>query len=370
MNTITTAANQYANRPADERFPSVAALVESADHQRQYSAEKNFNLRDLRAVSTDGQDLQLENRATGNRANFTHWAFGQFCRMIGAPVSYLRTIPANLAADCVNFGISDAPVGSTASLLMQAPNGSPVPIVRAATSDSYSRVWDSQLYDSIQKTIVDRDDRWTLPPTWSGESAGAYRGDRDSFLILTNGGSIVNDPSAVGKGSERGGLYRGIMVRNSEVGASSVVIDTILYRYVCGNHMLWGAVTDTQFRRRHVGAKLLRDVIREINTLAFNFAHSSAERDEQIIRNLIDHDLAGTKDAVVDELRKIGATKDQAIAAYESCEREEDRLSPRSFWGLAQGFTRESQKTAYQDGRFELDQLAAKLLAKGRKVTA
>lgn len=384
--TIQTAAREYANRPTDERFPTVAAMVENAQQQRQHSIEKTINAKDLTAVDVEGA-LALQG-PKGNPARFTHWSFGQLARSIGAPAAYLRGLPAGLAADCVNHGLQHTPPASDFNLLLQAPNGKPYPTVRACTSETYGRVWDAELYGAIQRQIMQHDHRWTTPPTWSGEPAGAYRGDRDSFLILVNGGSIVQDPSlrntlyrpastpstpgtpgtttANENNVDPSGMYRGLLIRNSEVGAASIVIEQILFRFVCGNHMLWGAIMDKSFSRRHVGAKTLRDTLREISSIAFHWTNSSAGRDEAIIKSLIDHEIAKTKDAVVDELRKVGFSKADAIAAYETCERTE-AASPRSFWGLAQGATRMSQQSGYQDDRFQLDQLAAKVLQKGVK---
>lgn len=377
MSTIATAAREYARRPADERFPSVRSMVDAASQQKSASAERTYNTKDLHAVAVD-DEVKLQ--GPKGSASFTHWAFAQLCRFVGAPASYLREIPAKLAADCLNHGLESTPPSTDAVLLVQAPNGKTEPTIRSVTTDSYARVWDADLYGQVLTTIMDRDDRWQTPPTWSGEPAGAYRGDRDSFLILVNGGSIVTDPSLVngqrtssdnpgiGTGPSDG-MYRGILIRNSEVGASSITIESILYRYICGNHMLWGAMVDRTFRRRHIGSKVTRDVVREINDLAWKFTHQSAARDEAIIRTLIDRELAVSKEAIIDELRNLGATKEQAIAAYESCERNES-ASPRSFWGIAQGLTRVSQDSGYQDGRYELDQLAAKVLARGRKLVA
>ena len=48
MNTIATAARQYANRPQDERFPSLASMIETAQHDRERSAERTYTLKDLR----------------------------------------------------------------------------------------------------------------------------------------------------------------------------------------------------------------------------------------------------------------------------------------------------------------------------------
>lgn len=376
--TITTAAREYAKRPADEKYDSVQALVAQAERDKQLSIERPYNLKDLRVVPVDSFAVAT-NSNTPNRdavslrltspkgsAKFTHWSFGQLCRTLGAPAAYLRDLPPAIAADALNFGLSDSAPGTTANILVKKNGGEPV--IRACTSDSYGRLWDADLYGSVVHSIMERDPSWSLPPVWGGGVAGAYRGDRDSFVIVTNGGSIVTDPSlSSGAGTGGNQMYRGILIRNSEVGASSVVIETILYRYICGNHMLWGAVYDTRFRRRHIGSHVTRDVIREIGRIAFQWASQSTERDNAIIKGLIEHEIASTKEAIVDELRKMGASKENATAAYEKCEQTE-QVSPRSFWGIAQGLTRLSQDATYQDERYDLDKLASVVMARGAKL--
>lgn len=376
--TITTAARQYANRPKDERFASVQALIDSAVHQKELSTEVRYNAKDLRAVAVDN-DPQNPDAGTvmlaspRSQATFTHYSFGQLARSIGAPGAYLRGLPPTIAADCINHGLKHTPPATDLQLLAQRANGEP-PKIRACTSETYGRVWDADLYSAVQRQIMQNDARWTTPPTWSGESAGAYRGDRDSFVIITNGGSIVEDPTLRNVATSSGGttanvdsnvMYRGLMISNSEVGARSIQIEQILFRYICGNHMLWSAVTDKSFRRRHTGSKTLRDTMREIAAIAYAWTNQSTERDNAIIKSLVEHEIAVSQDAVIDELKKIGFTKETAIAAYETCEQTE-RVSPRSFWGIAQGATRLSQQSGYQDERFQLDMLAAKVLQRGR----
>lgn len=369
MATIATAAREYASRPADERFESVASLIDHASRDRELSAERSYNLKDLQIVpmsdGTHGQPFDsLRLQSPKGTAKFTHWSFGQACRMIGAPAGYLRELPPAIVADAMNYGLHESTVGTTANLLIKANGGEP--IVRACTSDTYKRVWDAELYGQLAHQLIDRDQAWQLPPVWGGGVAGAYRGDRDSFLIVTNGGSIVNDPSA---SSGNGAMYRGLLIRNSEVGASSIVIDRILFRYICGNHMLWGAVVDQKFRRRHVGQTIVRDVIREIGQIAYQWGHASTERDNAIIRTLISTEIAHTKEAVLDELKTLGATKEQAAAMYARCE-ETETISPRTYWGVVQGLTRISQDSGYQSDRFELDQLAAKIMTRGARLVA
>lgn len=366
--TISTAAREYASRPKDESFPSLGAMIENAETDKRLSAERAYNLKDLKVIevgtTSGGADRSLRLASPKGTAKFTNWSFGQTCRMVGAPAKYLQDLPPALAAECLNYGLQDSEPGTTANLLVKQNGGEP--IVRACTSDSYGRVWDADLYGSVARQLTDHDAAWQLPPVWGGGVAGAYRGDRDSFLIVTNGGSIVTDPSLMNDSGD-GAMYRGVLIRNSEVGASSVVIETILYRYICGNHMLWGAIYDQRFRRRHVGSHVTRDVVREIGRIAYQWAQASPARDLAIIKTLIDNEIAHTKEAVIDELRKMGATKEQAEGAYLRCEQDE-KVSPRSFWGAAQGLTRMSQDAGYQDGRYELDQLAAKVMARGAKL--
>lgn len=367
---IGTAFSQYANRPADERFPSLDALIAASEAERRASAEKTYAIKDLRAV-VDGSSVALE--SPRGVAHLSHWAFGQFARTVGAPAGYLRELPAELAAANVNHGISVTQ--ADVNLLVKAPNGNPVPVIRAATSQTYGRVWDHELYTAARDQIFAHDTKngqWVLPPTWNGEPAGAYRGDRDSFLIQVDGGSIVDNPSNAkeNRGTDGRPMFRGVMIGNSEVGNGSVWIDCVLFDFVCGNHNLWGAVIDKRFRRRHVGSKVLRDTIRQIATIAREWTNHSAERDAAIVKSLCDNEIAATKEALIAELRELGATKEQAEQAYDRCEQTES-VSPRSFWGIASGLTRVSQDSGFQDERLSLDQLASKIMAIGaRKLVA
>lgn len=361
----TIAARQYANRPQDERISSVQAFIDQAVNERAHSIERNYNWKDLQAVPNGADNLILQ--SPKGAAPMTHWAFGQVCRSVGAPAGYLRGLPPELAAECVNHGLAGMPAGSSAALLVRVPNGRD-PVVRAATSDTYSRVWDSELASVLQSQVFaarTSNGAWQNAPTWAGEEIAGFRSDRDSFLFQIDGGSIVTDPSA----GDDGRMYRGIIVRNSEVGAASISIEVFLYRFVCGNWNLWGAVLGSSYRRRHVGAGLTRDVVREIAKIGREFTQRPASADDALIRLLIGREIAHSKEAVIDELRAIGLTASQAADAYTRCEQMES-ASPRSFWGIAQGITRLSQDTGYQDERYALDRLAAAVLARGAKVAA
>ena len=141
---------------------------------------------------------------------------------------------------------------------------------------------------------------------------------------------------------------RGVMLRNSEVGASSLVVDWVLFQFICGNLNLWGATIYCRFTRRHVGQNALRDTVRELATTARMWTQRAASQDEAIIRQLVEKQIAFTDDAVIDELRKVGYSLEQARDAIETCKRNFN-ASPRSVWGIAQSTTKMSQRADYQD---------------------
>jgi len=358
---ISAAQTEYYRRPADERYASPESLVQFSQARKAACREVSYNAKDLRIlpIADNGTIGRVQLASPKGVAELTPWSHGQLCRMVGAPAAYIRSLPATVAADALNYGLRTTAAGSTAVILGQL--GDAGVTARAITSESYGRLYDADLLAPIVNTLGQHG--WTTPPTWDGTPGGAYASDRDSFLLLCKGGSIVNDPSVR---SGNGQMYRALMVRNSEVGAAAAVIQRVLYQFVCGNHMLWGAIIDKTYRRRHVGSKVLRDVLREVGTIARTWIDRPASADETIIRHLLDTEVAHTREACIDELMAMGATRVQATEAYATCEQSFD-ASPRSFWGLSQGLTRSSQTAGYQDQRLEMDQLAAALLRKGTR---
>lgn len=373
-NLASTMQREYYQRPDDERFPNVRALADSAREDRELSREVSYSWRDLHwePTGTDRDTAGLQLVSPKASAALTHWSFGQAARMLGAPAGHYRdALSPEIAAAALNYRISEQPHGAAPVLLVRAPNGRPLPQIRAVTSETYGRVWDHDLYSSIDRVIggtLQAPPTWERHPDGTPKTGGAYRGDRDSSAVLIAGGSIVTDPSArSGRGD--GAMYRGLIVRNSEVGACAVHLYTFLYRAICGNHLIMGIEGVQQYSRRHVGPKAQRDVVQAIAKLARQITQAGTAQDEQVIRLLIDREIAHTRDAVISELQKAGWTKEQATTAYDTCEATE-QASPRSFWGIAQGATRASQQTPYMDERLTFDQLAGQLLTKGRKLVA
>jgi hypothetical protein len=347
------ATHVYTARPRDTRYADLQTLVDTAAEDKRLSAERTLAVRDLHAITVNGEIMLAGPRGA---AHFTHWSWGQACRVVGAPARYLSDLAPDLGAQCLTHGLQRT--DGDAVILVRAPNGRPEPVIRAITSETYGRVWDADLGGALLSL---QDQGWR-PPTgdeMQTRTPQCARSDRDSAITLIHPDTPIADPSSDLP------LYRTVKILNSEVGAKGIWILVGMMRALCSNLQIWQFDRISTYKRRHVGAKALRDSIRAIARLSRELGDQSVARDEGILRLLTEHEIATTRVALVAELRELGATQVQAEAAYDSAEADE-RVSPRSYWGAAQGLTRIAQASGYEDQRLQLDRIAGQVLARGR----
>ena len=157
MSTLNQAHNQWANRPADETFDSLAALHNAVEDQRAESKAVIVDVGALR-VEANGDSVQLVGRA--NRpAHLTNHAFGQLCQRVSAPASYLRELPPTLATQNLNHGLALYGRGNIgeedrkASLLLRQ-NGDF--FLRAVLTESYTRIWNSDVTSRLVAIQIGR----------------------------------------------------------------------------------------------------------------------------------------------------------------------------------------------------------------------
>ena len=175
------------------------------------------------------------------------------------------------------------------------------------------------------------------------------------FLFLVDGNRALDDPTD----RTDAGLFRGFILRNSDVGAAALTLDVFLFRAVCANHIIWGFQHVAGFRRRHVGA------IQDAWTSSLHDVRAALDADtaDDRVRLLraTSQELGPTRDAVIDlAVQRLDVSQKQAAEAYSLADQFE--TNPRSIWGYVQGLTRLSQRTPWQDGRFALDRAASRLL--------
>lgn len=358
---LTAATEQWANRPSDERFASLADLHTALTRTRAMSVEaRDVNLRTLHVESIpfikNGAPVLVGKDST-KPASFTHHAFGQFCRRVGAPPAYLRTLPAPLAAENLNYGLAtlDPDVGVDDTLLF-VNNGSLN--LRATLTARYTRIWGADISSRLIR-LTEQSPEWQPAPAAFDGSRGLYASDQDMFCFL-----VDNNRRIFEKGPA-GGLSRGFFVENSEVGSGSFAVTTFFYEYICGNHRVWGTSGVSELRIPHIGRADERAFDR-LNVELTKYADASAQDDELKIASARKFSLGGTKDEVLDSifgLHLAGLGRKVLAEAYSRADEHNEWYGdPKTVWGLTGGITEIARDLPNASDRTDLDRAAGKIM--------
>lgn len=253
MATIMSLNAQWANRPADERFTSLHEMHAKLVADRAISAARVVSSRKLTAIGKSANELTVAG-PTGVEYAPSHWAFGQLATLAGAPAGYLRSLPAPLAADCVNVGLHvNREVEDVGVLLRNNPNARSL---LAATGPAYGRIWNVDIVRHLMNQFGDgATGRWRVPGefgrriTVNKDNTTLYAGDRDMFVFLCDEDNRL--PVATRRGGEPDTLARGFMISNSEVGSATLSIRMFAFDYVCANRIIWGATELGEVSIRH-----------------------------------------------------------------------------------------------------------------------
>lgn len=391
---LTAASHQWATRPDDERFSSLSEMLKQTRHYKDMSRETETNTRQLQVM---GDDSLGEIITTCGQAKvlFSHYGFGRFCGLIGAPANYLRSLPASMAGSLLQHGLISSPTQNL-NLLIQA-NG--FQRIRAATSAKYERIWNADVVEQLNQLQQDRPS-WQVPPARPARAnqkgarpateqdclrlrmpglgiqpgdmiapAGLYASDHDMFAFLVNESRLIDGG---GQGNEP--MARGFYVSNSEVGERTFTLTMFLYSFVCGNHIIWGAKHVREIRIRHIGTRA-RDYHQELWRMIHDYTNEAASKDERLIRaartfKLIDAPIGAMstkqlQEKVCDRVYKLqtGITKAQTERAWELGGKfAREHGEPDTAWGFVGGLTRLSQQTTYADERERMDRAAGRIL--------
>lgn len=347
------AHQQWKSRPSDERFPTIQSLYDATLAYANTACEAKVVNGDVRVEVVDGE-VQLVGKK-GTPAHLTHWAFGQLANRVGAPASYMRELPATLAAQNLNHGLKELPADEEANLLLHR-NGSLM--LRAVTSDKYSRIWNHE----VAARLLDMEARGWQPAVPDirrfdeGNDTALYCSDHDMFAFVRFSERTIAEPGSTS------GMWRGVIVENSEVGAGSLRATRFLYREMCGNHIIWGASKVSEVAFRHVGT--VRDRFQQFAVTARQWSDESASIEEGMIQRAMETRIGATKEQVLDALfgkrAQLGLSRKAIEAGYDAVQPEDG--DARTAWGIVQGLTRHSQTTPYADERNAIDKSAGKIL--------
>jgi hypothetical protein len=356
---ILTASHQWATRPADQRFQTLADLRASVHGRRLRSRSVDLDMSQVTAHADDGA-LVINSAITPCEPS--HWALTQFAGMLGAPAVYLRTLPAPLLVDCLNHGLQKRTPSDVKFMTVtrdDQDDNAQVNTLQAVTSPTYGRIWDADCVDAVQRIVERTNGKFYNPKAYSPSTgdevpSGLYASDRDVFMFMIDGGSRLD----IGP---RAQLNRGFIVWNSEVGARTFGLMTFLFNEVCGNHIIWGAQQVNSLVIRHTKNGPYR-FDAEAAPALLAYVQSSAAAEESTIRNAQRLLVPVGMDDLATYLDKSPAkfTRAEVREAIASAEREEGKCS--TLWDVVQGFTAYARGFDFVDARVDLEKRAGALL--------
>lgn len=356
---LMQANKQWSSRPADERFVSLHAMLDAMRYQRQHSKATVVSSRDLTVMPEgDSHTGLVVQGPTGHGFAPTHWSFGQLATLAEAPAGYLRTVPSELAADCLNYGLKVKRGPEDVGVLLYKDGHAEL---RAATGPAYGRIWNESLVSALIQQVGDGvSGQWKVPGEFgqavevTKENTTLYASDRDMFVFLADEENRIDLPNR--RNGKTGSLARGFFLWNSEVGKSTVGIATFLFDYVCCNRIVWGAEGFKEIKLRHTSGAPDR-WLREIQPALLSYSRSSSAT----VLNTVQ--LA--QQARVEDLDKFlleRFTKPQAEAMQRIHIIEEGRPI-ETLWDATTAVTAYARDITYQDERLAFEREGGKILS-------
>lgn len=365
---LTQASRQWASRPADERFTSLIDLQATVRSHMDSSKAVQVSTRGFEIIpdpENQRDGLLLQSKKTGAVFAPSNWSFGQLAGLAKAPAGYLRTLPAALASDALNYGLHFGRDTQDVGLLMRhdvSGNEPPINRLMAATGPQYGRVWNAQIADALVRQFgngIDGD--WTVPGefgkkvTVTNDNTTLYASDRDMFVFLADEQNRIEVPNR--RNGQSGSMARGFFVWNSEVGSQTFGIAMFLFDYACSNRIVWGVGKHVEMKIRHTASAPSR-WIESVMPAIKEYSKASAAPIENVLK--------AAQEKKVDDLDKFLAnrkwTKPMINGAIAAHQREEGRPM-ESLWDIATGATAYAKTITYQDERVEMERRGGAMLS-------
>jgi hypothetical protein len=359
---------QWASRPADQRFLSLTELRDKVDYWANHSRNEEFKVADIQAVERDGNLVFTHDEIGLFETN--HYSFGAVAALAGAPANYLRDLPPQLAAKCINHGLASTDDEKAAYIMT---NG--VQRLRAVTGKKYGRIFDREVVDAVIAVAGNGtgDTRWKVPGVidWSNstynprvditkDTTTLYASDRDVFMFL------VDDMHPVEVGKLKNGepdlLFRGFYVWNSEVGNRTFGVATMYLRGVCQNRCLWGVEDFSETTFRHTAGAPER-FAKEAAPALLAYSEGASDRLILGVQKAKAAVVATTTEDRIAFYAKLGIGKRKADDLILTGIQEEGG-PPETVWDFAQTITAAARDCSWQDDRLKMEALAGKLLDK------
>lgn len=358
--TIMTASNQWASRPDDQRFTSLHDMLARMEYVRDHSNSRVVSSRSIQLapVGTDHRGLVA---VVGDQELYapTHFSFGQIAQLAEAPAGYLRTLPSELAADALNFGLGFKRGPADVGVLLYKDGTTEL---RAATGPNYGRIWNADIVTSLIHHVGDGvSGPWKVPGEFgkavevTKANTTLYASDRDMFVFLADEEHKIEMPNR--RNGAPGMLSRGFFVWNSEVGDKTFGIATFLFDYVCCNRIVWGAEGFKEIKIRHTSSAPDK-WLEEVRPALTAYANST----ESTVLDTVKAAQATKVDNLDKFLKERFSLGRNTIASIRVAHEMDEGRPMETLWDVTAGITAYARGVQYQDQRVELERIGGRVL--------
>ncbi len=371
----TDLTRQWMARPADQRFLSLPSLKSSVLARAERSATLTIETRKIDVIAPSAPNTAAEMHDLwlglpgGDQIAPSHWSFGQLCSLAKAPASHYRTLPSQITADALAYGLRYNRNADEVKLYSSDQS------LLAATGPDYGRIFDHEVVDAVMQVAGDGigDTRWKVPGVldWGSmtynpehpislDTTTLFASDRDVFIFLVDD----RNPVEVGKlpSGDPDLMFRGFYITNSEVGSGSLRLAAFYLRAVCCNRIMWGVEGFEEITMRHSKHAPSR-FMEQARPALKSFADGSARKLIVGVEKAKAAKIAADDDEALAFLSSRDFSRKRALEIMETVEREEGRKA-RTAWDFAQGISAFARNVANNDDRVQIEVEARRILDK------
>ena len=371
-NTTQQETNPVFRRPADRNYDSLSTLIESAASDRDNSIEVRTSAFNIEFSMPDEDvmiDIADQNGDKSHR--LTHYSFGQVAGMCRIPTQVLQRLlgfeRGDLAVENMNT-LFPVDSGEKTILVQQTRDDDNRVIdthARAVNGSAYSRLWDADVFGEIEEWLIPQGFDPAIPMNATrsefmrNHRTALYRGDQTSFGFFFAG---TDHPM----GMELGGLWPGIMVWNSEVGARSFGFHTFYYHMQSGSVIVWTPSKQKKKRFVHRGNinKGFREYVGTLETTSNDFEGRYAS-DVDMFNKALDTEFAKDADEAMTKLQTLGLAKPRAARVVEiAASHAYNTMNLLNLWHVTLGICTEASETSRAENLVDGSLMANKLLKK------
>ena len=350
--------------PDDCKFMSLTDMRQDADEQRKRSIEILGSSSEMLFGTRDGQDYL----AIGHDDfALTNYAYKQLARNIGLPIETVARLRPETRVRVFNelWQVNRNEGKHDMQFLAEKLDGKL--LLRAVTGTRYTRLWDSEVLETIDNTLTKAG--WVpAHPTFNCDLSvpveqrpkALIRTDRYSFAFLLNQPGPSTGSGQVRPSDELGGLRRGMMTWNSETSHKSFGWSQFVFREVCGNFLIWGMKDGKTKRARHVG--VVREAFEVFAQDCRELAGELSEQEMDQLTRAKTIEYARDDEAAIKRLNFSGVNLGSARAGVEAAKLDMNG-GDLSLWSIVNGLTFHAKELANEEDRTELCTTAGHVLS-------